>query len=291
MKGQEVKKQTEEALDELATALDQGKSDRLKQYLTAMGRFRRYSLGNIMLIGFQRPDATHVAGYRTWQRLGRHVKQGERGIRILAPIVRRKKNSDHGEDAGEEDAERELVSFRGACVFDIAQTEGRPLPEFAKVGGDPAEYLERLKTMVAERGIALDYSDSMRAEGLTSGKKIVLRSGLSSAEAFSTLVHELAHVRLHFGGDEKHRTSSKTVLETEAEAVAFVVSQAIGLDAAGASSDYIQLWDGDKDTLLRSLERIRADVGEILNGIQTEANPTAESRVEVGAMAVPATPG
>ena len=280
MKGAEVKKQTEGALDQLASALDQGKSEQLKQYLAAMGKFRRYSLGNILLISFQRPGATHVAGYRTWQRLGRQVKRGEHGIRILAPIVRRKKKTDHKNDADEEDP----VAFRGASVFDIAQTEGESLPEFAKISGDPAEHLERLKALVAEHGVALDYSDRLRAEGLTSGNRIVLRSDLSPADEFSTLVHELAHVRLHFGDDKERRQSSKTVRETEAEAVAFVVSQAIGLEVVGASSDYIQLYSGDKDTLVRSLERIRADAGEILDGILAGADSGAEPDRDTGAI-------
>ncbi len=277
MKGHEVKKQTEEALDQLAKALDQGKSEQLKQYLSAMGRFRRYSLGNILLISFQRPGATRVAGYRSWLRLGRQVKQGEHAIRILAPILRRKRREDQ-----QENGEDELVSFRGACVFDIAQTEGKPLPEFAKVRGDPAAHLERLKTMVAERGITLDYSDNMRAEGLTSGNKIVLRSGLTPAEEFSTLVHEFAHARLHFGDEEKRRQASKTVRETEAEAVAFVVSQAIGLDTNTASADYIQLWDGDRGTLVQSLERIRYVAGEIIEEILPEADSSVESDGDTG---------
>lgn len=270
MKGPEIKQQTAEALDQLALALDGGKSEQLKRYLTAMGRFCRYSLGNALLIAFQRPDATHVAGYGTWKRLGRQVKQGEHGIRILAPIVRRKQKEDRKNDAEDEE---DAVAFRGACVFDIAQTEGKSLPEFAKAGGDPSGYIDSLKAIVAERGIALDYSDDLRAEGASSGDRIVLRNSLTPAEEFSTLVHELAHVDLHFGEDEIRQRVSKAVLETEAEAVAFVVSRAIGLDVAGASADYIRLWDGDKDTLVRSLERVRQTSVEIINGLVAKTKP------------------
>lgn len=87
MKTTELKKMTAQALEQLADALEQGRSEQLESYLAMLGRFHRYSACNVLLISLQRPDATRVAGYRTWQKLGRQVKQGEQGIRILAPIL------------------------------------------------------------------------------------------------------------------------------------------------------------------------------------------------------------
>jgi len=251
-------------------ALDDGHSESLKAYLAMLGRFHRYSLGNVILIALQRSDATRVAGYRTWQRLGRQVKQGERAIRILAPIAyRKRKRREVREDetVQRDDETDEVLAFKPAAVFDVSQTEGEPLAEFARVSGDPAEHLLRLKDLVLSRGIMLEYTNRIgSAQGASGGGKIFLRTDLAPAEEFSTLVHELAHEMLHQGNTE----GGKTVRETEAEAVAFVVCEAIGLECGTASSDYVQLYQGNKTTLLESLERIRGTAGEIIEAVLSE---------------------
>src|SRR5712692_10494183 len=131
MADDKVRKIAEEALNRLATELDAGKSDALQNYLATMGRFHRYSWGNVLLIGSQRPTATRVAGYHTWGDLGRHVKSGENGIMILAPMLvkqRETKSQPAKLDqttSKEKDALR-LTGFRTAFVFDVEQTEGKP---------------------------------------------------------------------------------------------------------------------------------------------------------------------
>jgi antirestriction protein ArdC len=263
MKGNQMKDQVGKALDELVQAVERGESEQLKAYLGMLARFHRYSVGNVLLIGMQRPGATRVAGVRAWNKLGRHVKQGEKGIRIYAPIVWRKKDSEQGSEEGD-DAE-ELVRFRSVCVFDVAQTDGRPLPEFAQARGEPGEYTGRLLDFAAERGIEVEFSDALvSAHGLSSGGNILVRKGMSPAEEFSVLAHELAHELLHRDEDE---LLSRTVRETEAEAVAFVVCQAVGLEATNAAADYIQLDLGSKETLLESLQRIREAAVEIIGAI------------------------
>ena len=263
MKGNQMKDQVGKALDELVQAVERGESEQLKAYLGMLARFHRYSVGNVLLIGMQRPGATRVAGVRAWNKLGRHVKQGEKGIRIYAPIVWRKKDSEQGSEEGD-DAE-ELVRFRSVCVFDVAQTDGRPLPEFAQARGEPGEYTGRLLDFAAERGIEVEFSDALvSAHGLSSGGNILVRKGMSPAEEFSVLAHELAHELLHRDEDE---LLSRTVRETEAEAVAFVVCQAVGLEATNAAADYIQLYLGSKETLLESLQRIREAAVEIIGAI------------------------
>jgi len=251
-------------------ALDDGQSESLKKYLAMLGRFHRYSLGNVILIALQRSDATRVAGYRTFQQLGRQVRQGERAIRILAPIAyRKRKRREVREDetVQRDDETDEVLAFKPAAVFDVSQTDGEPLAEFARVNGDPAEHLLRLKDLVLSRGIMLEYTNRIgSAQGASGGGKIFLRTDLAPAEEFSTLVHELAHEMLHQDKTER----SKTVKETEAEAVAFVVCQAVGLECGTASSDYVQLYDGKKDTLLASLERIRSTAGEIIEAVLLE---------------------
>jgi len=256
-----MKDQVGKALDALVQAVERGESERLKAYLATLARFHRYSVGNVLLIGMQRPGATRVAGVRAWNKLGRHVRQGEKGIRIFAPIVWHVKRE---KQEGSEDME-ELVRFRSVCVFDVAQTDGKPLPEFAQAGGDPGEYTGRLMAFAAEQGIKVEFSDALvSAHGMSAGGKIVVRKGLSSAEEFSVLAHELAHELLHRDEDE---LLSRTVRETEAEAVAFVVCQAVGLEATNAAADYIQLYLGSKETLFESLQRIRETAVQIIGAI------------------------
>jgi antirestriction protein ArdC len=272
MKRDEVRKVAREAFEQLVKDVDSGKSDTLKAYLKAMGRFHRYSVGNAILIQLQRPDAKHVAGFHTWRRFGRYVKKGEHGIAIMAPVVYRKKAR---QDTGNHDkaADDETVStFKTAYVFDISQTEGKPLPEFAKARGDPGTYLERLERFITSRGIKLERGDLRIAEGVSIGGTILLKTCLAPAEEFSVLVHETAHEMLH--QDPGNRPKEKTVREAEAEAVAYVVCQGVGLDVNTASSDYIQLYDGDKKTLMASLERIQKTAAEILEAVTRDTTET-----------------
>jgi hypothetical protein len=165
-----------------------------------MGRFHNYSLGNAILIGFQKPDATHVASFRKWQKLGRHVKRNEKGIAIMAPIVRRKRATgvDGDEEKKQEREPETALAFKTAYVFDISQTDGKPLPEFARVNGDPGMYPERLREYVASRGVKLEYSEAIGlAEGASSGGLIRLKKGLTAAEELSVLAYELTHEILH----------------------------------------------------------------------------------------------
>jgi len=276
MRANYVKKMAEQAFNKLVEAVEAGKSGILVEYLKAMGKFHNYSIGNAILIGFQKPDATRVAGFRTWQKLGRFVKRNEKGIAIVAPIVWRKKemHTDSEED-GQEHKEESAVAFKTAYVFDISQTDGKPLPEFARVRGDTAGYTERLKQFVSEQGIKLEYSDRIGSvEGISCGGKIKLKKGLSQAEEVSTLIHELTHEMLH--RDKSHISKDKEVREIEAEAVAFVVCYGIGLDVNSASSDYIQLYQGDKNTLLESLDRIQKTSAEILTAIMQNNEPAVE---------------
>lgn len=263
MKVEHAKQIARNAIEQLRQALEAGHSERLKDYLAAMARFPRYSWGNIMLIASQKPNATHVAGFQAWHKLGRFVKKGEKGILILAPIIR-KRTEDNVE--AESDDSSVAVGFHTAYVFDISQTEGEPLPEISSVNGDPREYRERLAKFVAEQGIALKYSgDIAPARGMSEGGKIVLLPGQSPAEDFATLAHEVAHETMH--RDERRSSTTKRIRETEAEAVAFVVCSAIGLDTGSAAQDYIGLYGGDAKLLSESLEYVRRTATQILNAI------------------------
>ena len=252
MKANHARAISEQAFNEQVDAVDAGKSQKLVDYLKAMGRFHNYSLGNAILIGFQRPDATRVAGFRTWQKLGRYVKRNEKGIAIMAPIVwRRKVPCTDSEGDGQQREEETALAFRTAYVFDINQTDGKPLPEFTRTQGDPRAYTERLERFISGKGIKLERTNLRIAEGISIGGTILLKASLAPAEEFSVLVHETSHEILH--QDPANRPKDKTVREAEAEAVAYVVRQGIGLDVTTASSNYIQLYEGNKKTLMASL--------------------------------------
>lgn len=265
MKSEEAQKLVASAVDRLAQALERGQSEDLRAFLAAAARFHTYSFRNVLLIASQCPEATRVAGFHTWKSLGRYVKKGEKGIAIIAPIVfKRDTETQPNDDARSTDSTQ--LRFRAAYVFDVSQTDGEPLPELAETAGDPGVHAERLKTLIENRGIALTYAaDLDGAEGLSKKGEIVIRSGQTPAAEFSVLVHELAHEILHQGPD---RPTTKTVRELEAEAVAFTVCTAVGLEATTAASDYIQLYSGDKNLLAQSLDAIQKTAALILQAIE-----------------------
>lgn len=263
MSEEKTRKLAEEALNRLATELEAGKSEGLKSYLAAMGRFHQYSWNNVALIHSQRPDATRVAGFHTWHDLGRFVKKGEKGIAILAPMVVKARSQDV-QTPGEVQETRHVAGFRTAYVFDVKQTDGRDMPRFATVQGDPKDFNEKLKQVIADHGIAVAYDPAIApAQGVSSGGHIRLLPDMKPPEEFSVLVHELAHEMLH------HRPEAaslpKTVRETQAEAVAHVVASGVGLDTNHAAADYITLYNGDKKTLAESLATIQATASRILD--------------------------
>ena len=268
----------------LIEQLEQGHSEALTAYLTAMGRFHTYSFGNILEIARQKPDATRVAGMYAWNQLGRKVKKGEHGIRILAPMigVRRKKDEEAEKDIRAQN-QAVLVGFRNAYVFDVSQTEGAELPELTeKVTGSVGEYRERLIDFVIAQGIGLEFKDSIApALGMSYGGRIALLPGQSAPEEFSTLVHELAHEMLHKA--ERRTATTKTVRETEAEAIAFVVGKTIGLSTGRASADYIHLYHGNTALLAESLEVIQKASAVILSALETPAADATATEAEADA--------
>jgi hypothetical protein len=188
---------------------------------------------------------------------------------ILAPVVVKNKNAVRGLEPVKFDELFRLAGFRTTFVFDISQTQGRPLPEFAKTTGDPKEYGDKLKALVGKQGITVEY-DSKIAPGLgmSGGGRIWLMPGMSKAEEFSVLAHELAHELIHHV--KGTQSLPKVVRETQAEAVAFVACRAAGLDTNNAASDYIALYQGDKKTLAESLSVIQETSAKILNDLLPE---------------------
>jgi antirestriction protein ArdC len=255
----------------LIEQLETGHSHALTAYLNAMSRFHSYSFGNVLEIARQRPTATKVAGMYAWNQLGRRVKKGEKGIRILAPIIGLKRKSD---EEAEKDITKQntrvLVGFRNAYVFDVEQTEGVELPAMREVYGDVGENHDRLVSFIERQGIELVYTEKIApALGMSYGGRIAILPGQSEAETFATLLHELAHEMLHKA--ERRTTTTKVVRETEAEAIAFVIGKAIGLEVGTASADYIALYHGNASLLIESLEVIQQTSAVILAALESSA--------------------
>jgi hypothetical protein len=173
----------------LIEQLEAGHSDAFTAYLNAMSRFHNYSFGNILEIARQRPDATRVAGFWKWKELGRSVTKGEKGIRILAPIlgVRRKKREEAEKDITKQN-KAVLVGFRSAYVFDVSQTEGAELPEMRGISGDVGGNRDRLIAFIEQQGIELAFTERIApALGMSYGGRIAILPSQSKAEEFSTL--------------------------------------------------------------------------------------------------------
>lgn len=276
MNREEALKKSDEALKDLATALQQGKSDALVKYLEMLSRFHNYSFGNCILIAMQMPNATNVAGFQRWKSMGRYVKKDEKGIGILAPLAYRRRKDEQPEDGKEPDdrPSSTLRGFRVVHVFDVSQTDGEPIPEFADLGGDPGEKLHRVENLIRAKGIAFEFVASLGgALGVSEGGAIKVVESLPVAQKFSTMCHELAHELLHRG--DRRSLTTKVIRETEAEAVAYVVCRSVGLDCSTHASDYIQLWNGDVQVLMQSLELIR-DVATLIIAALDESESVAE---------------
>jgi hypothetical protein len=244
--------------------------DGWRGWLQTAARFHQYSFLNTLLIHAQRPDATHVAGYRVWQSLGRQVDKGQRGIRILAPIVHR---TELGQQQGETTPSapparsgpaRRVVGFRAAYVWDVAQTSGKPLaapPQSAAAvtGHAPPGLWDALAAEVARAGFRLrDEALPAAMDGLTDfGARVVtIDPGADAAHRVVTLAHELAHVRLHdpfAGGADATPTPDQVVTsrcrgyqEVEAESVAYLVATVHGIDTDDYSFGYLAGWASSK---------------------------------------------
>jgi antirestriction protein ArdC len=222
-----------EGLAALAEELAAGKGERLQAVLDFASRFHRYSLNNQALIASQCPQASHVAGYRTWQKLGYQVRKGERGIRILAPRPYTR-TSDDG-------AEEQRLSFAAVAVFDAGQlTEPPALPSHREaLPDDQQERYAAVLAAVQAEGIRVEERDDLgSAEGYSAGGVIALRRGLDSRNRLLVILHEWSHEILHKGAAN---TLARARKEAQAEATAYVVSRHFGL-AHPFAADYLQSW-------------------------------------------------
>ena len=286
--------ETDERVAELTERLENGVKEmysngKYEQYITSMAKFHQYSYRNALLILFQCPHASQVAGFGTWKELGRQVKKGEKGIQILAPcnfqrVVERDKidpktgRTLYGPD-GKPLTEKEYTApnrFRIAHVFDLSQTEGRELPPVAlpALTGDVEDYAgiyDRLAAISPLPVVQEDFQQIAYGYASFTENKVVVKPGLSQVQTIKTLVHEIAHAKRHQPGAflEEQTPAQKRQNEIEAESIAYVVCQHFGIDTSDYSLAYIAQWSKDEElTVLKaSLDAIHSTAGEIIDAI------------------------
>lgn len=287
-------KSTQNKMNEIPQMLEEGvhkvfESDNYKNYLNIMSKFHNYSINNTLLIARQNPDATLVAGFKSWEKnFGRHVKKGEKGIKILAPSPYKKKvlvelvdpvsreiMLDINGNLVKEETEVNMTAYRIVSVFDVSQTEGNPLPQIgvAELTGNVDEYelfVEALKQSTSVpisfeniSGVAKGYYNPVTAS-------IAVKAGMPESQTVKTMIHEIAHSILHNDILDEAEKKDRQTKEVEAESVAYTVCQHFGIDTSDYSFGYIAGWSSSKETeeLKQSLETIQKTASGLINDIE-----------------------
>lgn len=289
-----MKEDVKDKVKELTSKLDEGvkdilTSDRYKAYLKQMSKFHNYSYNNALLIFLQKEDATLVAGFKAWQtKFNRTVNKGEKGIKILAPCpFKVQKEIEFINAKGEKETKIEEVvypRFKTVTVFDVSQTSGEPLKEFAEeLKGKYGNYKNLLEAIKKCSSFDIVFKDSVgisEAKGLCSykDKTILIKNNMSEIQTIKTLIHEVAHELLHFN---KEKETSRNQQEIEAESIAYVVSNYFGIDTSSYSFDYITSWqDNDKAEVKQSLQVIQETSNMLINKIESNLMLDKEVSIE-----------
>lgn len=277
--GQQQERQ--EKLTEAMVLLERGidgilDSEGFANYLKTMARFHTYSFNNVALIVAQRPEATRVAGYKAWQALGRQVRKGEKGLIVFVPHrkrVRESPDESQEQSAGEQGTApaHTITGFGLGSVFDIAQTEGEPLPEppaaqaLAGESETGTQVDRRLARFLIEEGVRLSQGDTGWANGYyrPEDRLIVLSDRLHGDQRTKTLVHEAAH----YLADHRGQVTREDA-ETVAESSAFVVLSHFGIDTGSYTFPYVAHWAQDKAVLRRNLTEVQGVAAGLIAGIE-----------------------
>lgn len=263
-----VQKDMQQAVSTLLAEIKAGKTDRLLNYLKFAAKFHKYSPLNQMLIAEQAPNATYVAGYSQWKKMGYQVKKGAKGIAIIAPRPYGKAVMKN-EETGEETITYLGVTFTLAYVFDASQLEARPdkpIPSFfTSLADDQDTLYTAIANAVQKDGIKLEIGETGRAQGYSKGGTIRLKNGLDSTNRVLTLIHEWAHEKLHHNPQGRELTTNKR--ELHAEAISYIVTHHFGIHNP-FSSDYLQSWGNNEKELLAELETIKATASAIIEQIE-----------------------
>ena len=293
-------------VQELTDKLEQGlqdlfNSDSYRNYLSTMSKFHNYSFNNTLLIAMQKPDATLVAGFKAWHKnFDRHVKKGEKGIRILAPAPYKIKEErdkidpvtqelllDKDGNPQKEEVEITIPAFRAVSVFDVAQTDGKPIPELAakELLSDVEGYQDMIRAVEAISPVPIELEEiAGDSKGYydREAKRIAVQENMSESQTLKTMIHEVAHSKLHskeVEQDEQMRNDRNTK-EVEAESVAYTVCQHFGIDTSDYSFGYIAGWSSGRDTkeLRSSMDTIRRTASELITGIEEQLQELQRNR-------------
>ena len=289
-------KTKDEYMKEITDKLEAGvrgvlDSENYKSYLTSMSKFHTYSFRNTMLIFLQKPDASLVAGAGKWQsEFERTRKQGERGLKILAPnfykVKKRvpKKDPDTGEPIKDKDGktvmdEQEITvpDYRVVSVYDVSQTEGKELPEahVDMLSGDVEQFQDLQAALERSSPYAISIEpilDGAKGRCFYLEQRIAVNEGMGELQTLKTAIHEVAHARLYEKNSHlaEDKQPDKATREVQAESVAYAVCQYWGLDTSDYSFGYIANWSSGRDLkeLQASLETIRAAANDLINEME-----------------------
>ena len=287
-KVKEITDKLEEGLKELF------ESEKYKSYLSTMSKFHNYSFNNTLLIAMQKPEATLVAGYKAWQKnFERHVNKGEKAIRILAPAPYKIKEErdkidpvtgemtfDENGMPQKEEVEVTIPAFRAVSVFDVSQTDGKPIPklEAQELLSTVEGYEDFVNAMMFVSPVPIGFEDipgDSKGYFHTEEKRIAIQENMSESQTLKTMVHEVAHSMLHnkeINRDDliEEPAKDRNTKEVEAESVAYTVCQHFGIDTSDYSFGYIAGWSSGKDMkeLKSSLDTIRKTASELITGIE-----------------------
>ena len=293
-------------VQELTDKLEQGlqdlfNSDSYRNYLSTMSKFHNYSFNNTLLIAMQKPDATLVAGYKAWQKnFERHVNKGEKAIRILAPAPYKIKEErdkidpvtqelllDKDGNPQKEEVEITIPAFRAVSVFDVAQTDGKPIPELAakELLSDVEGYQDMIRAVEAISPVPIELEEiAGDSKGYydREAKRIAVQENMSESQTLKTMIHEVAHSKLHskeVEQDEQMRKDRNTK-EVEAESIAYTVCQHFGVDTSDYSFGYIAGWSSGRDTkeLRASMDTIRRTASELITRIEEQLQELQRNR-------------
>ena len=299
-------KTEKQKVQEITEKLEQGikelfESEKYKTYLNTMSKFHNYSFNNTMLIAMQKPDATLVAGFKAWQKnFDRHVKKGEKGIRILAPAPYKIKEErdkidpvtqelllDKDGNPQKEEVEITIPAFRAVSVFDVAQTDGKPIPELAakELLSDVEGYQDMIRAVEAISPVPIELEEiAGDSKGYydREAKRIAVQENMSESQTLKTMIHEVVHSKLHSKEVEQDEQMKKdrNTKEVEAESIAYTVCQHFGIDTSDYSFGYIAGWSSGRDTkeLRASMDTIRRTASELITGIEEQLQEIQRNR-------------
>lgn len=270
-------------IEEITKKLEEGvkgiyEGEGYKAFLDVMSKFHTYSVNNCILIAMQKPEATQVAGFKSWQKnFKRSVKKGEKAIKILAPIPHKFTKEIEKEDGEKVQKEIQYMTFKAISVFDISQTEGEELPSICKMLKGSVEGFQSLVDKLESLSpVPVAYEPiSGGANGYYSHatNSIVVDAGLSEQHKVKTLIHEISHSILHNKDNGEEKDADRSTKEVQAESVAYTVCNWLGLDTSDYSFGYVAGWSAGRELkeLTESMEVIRKIAGEIIEGLEDAA--------------------